>query len=132
MAKYDKQKEQELQEQQKTVPGYKNRIVDVIKEKKAMTLVEVIVAFAILLLGIASLYKASVLSLNQINKADEIQSQMDETLASYYQADAKATTPITGTCSIDGESWELELASGTYVSPNGYYIYYLGTRGDGL
>lgn len=96
-----------------------------LKDKKGMTMVEIIVAFAILLIGLSMLYKTTVFSLQQIQKADKIQSEVDELLNGYYlnQDEGKSAAPQNAAIEIDGKSaGNLQFYTADYEN-DGYHIY---------
>ena len=70
----------------------KIRIKHILKGRDGMTLVEVLAAFAILLMGIAFLYKSTVMSLNQIRKAREVQEQADRAVSEFYEKKAEESS----------------------------------------
>lgn len=110
-----------------------------IKDRKGMTLVEVLVAFAILLMGIAFLYKSTVISLNQIRKARLVQEQSDRAVSEFYEKKAtesseKQTVVMTvkKQDSVDVEAqWGMEVQVGEAKSSDGYFIYFFGQEGSG-
>ncbi|MEF9945408.1 MAG: prepilin-type N-terminal cleavage/methylation domain-containing protein [Lachnospiraceae bacterium] len=57
------------------------------KRTSGMTIVEVIVAFAVLMIGLAGLYKATLLSSNMVAKATQIEKQVDELMNQYYKGE---------------------------------------------
>lgn len=96
-----------------------------LKEKKGMTMVEIIVTFAILLIGLSMLYKTTVFSLQQIQKADRIQTEVDELMNGYYlnQDAGKTAAPQGASIEIDGKAaGSLQFYTGDYEK-GGYHIY---------
>lgn len=111
---------------------------NLIKARSGMTLVEVLVAFAILLMGIAFLYKSTVMSLNQIRKARLVQEQSDKAVSEFYEKKSSATTEKqTAVLTVkkqDSEDavaqWGLEVKIGEAKSSDGYFIYFFGQEGS--
>lgn len=110
----------------------------IIKDRGGMTLVEVLVAFAILLMGIAFLYKSTVLSLNQIRKARVVQEQADEAVSQFYEKKASQSAEEQNavlTVKKQGSDepvaqWGLKVRVGESKSSDGYFIYYFEQEGS--
>lgn len=112
-------------------------------DNKGMTLVEVITAFVILLMGMSALIHATTLSLKLINKSQEVQTEADEAVKYYYKShtdgEAEHVEDVTVTLvPRDGEdAGDMEVKMYTYKSPatdeleGGRYLYYFRTGGDG-
>lgn len=103
-----------------------------------MTLVEVLVAFSILLMGIAFLYKSTVMSLNQIRKARVVQEQADRAVSEFYEKKAAETSeeqnivfsvkkPESDTAEAQ---WGMKVKVGEAKSSDGYFIYFFGQEGS--
>ena len=109
-----------------------------IKERGGMTLVEVLVAFSILLMGIAFLYKSTVMSLNQIRKAKQVQEQSDQAVSEFYEKkSSESTEKQTVLLTVkrqDSEDavaeWGMEVQVGEAKSSDGYFIYFFGQEGS--
>ncbi|MDD4369762.1 MAG: prepilin-type N-terminal cleavage/methylation domain-containing protein [Anaerostipes sp.] len=108
------------------------------KNQKGMTMVEVMVAFVILLLGIAFLYRSTLFSLNQAKMAQEIQKHSDDSYADYYNKAGSSSTEKTTEISIsakDGNTnitWQMPIKFGTAVSSEskgGIHIYFFQLPG---
>lgn len=111
-------------------------------DNKGMTLVEVMTAFVILLMGMSALIHATTLSLKLINKSKEVQIEADEAVKDYYKNHtsdgAKAEKDVTiKLIPKDGQdAGEMELKLYTYESPStaelegGRYLYYFQSGGD--
>lgn len=112
---------------------------NIIKDRKGMTLVEVLVAFAILLMGIAFLYKSTVMSLNQIRKARLVQEQSDQAVSEFYEKKAAESSEkqmvVMTVKKQDSDDvvaqWGLEVQVGEAKSSDGYFIYSFGQEGSG-
>lgn len=110
----------------------------IIKERGGMTLVEVLVAFAILLMGIAFLYKSTVMSLNQIRKARLVQEQADRAASEFYEKkSAESTEKQTVVVTVKKQDsdtavsqWGMEVKVGEAKSSDGYFIYFFGQEGS--
>lgn len=109
---------------------------------KGMTLVEVITAFVILLMGMSALIHATTLSLKLIDKSADVQTEADEAVRYYYKdySDEAAEDEEDITIKLvpqDGkDAGELELKLYTYKSPatdeleGGRRLYYFRSGGD--
>ena len=116
----------------------KIRIKHILKGRDGMTLVEVLAAFAILLIGIAFLYKSTVMSLNQIRKAREVQEQADRAVSEFYEKKAEESsekqTVVLTVKKQDSDTavsqWGMEVKVGEAKSSDGYFIYFFGQEGS--
>ena len=116
----------------------KIRIKHILKGRDGMTLVEVLAAFAILLMGIAFLYKSTVMSLNQIRKAREVQEQADRAVSEFYEKKAEESsekqTVVLTVKKQDSDpavsQWGMEVKVGEAKSRDGYFIYFFGQEGS--
>lgn len=70
------------------------------KKTDGMTMVEVIVAFAVLMIGLAGIYKVTLLSGNMVVKASTIQSQVDDLMNKYYEDKLTDNTLVAGEVEI--------------------------------
>lgn len=119
----------------------KKRLLD----NKGMTLVEVITAFVILLIGMSALVHATTLSLKIINKSQKTQWEADAAVSDYYKtiSGETPTTPRTpteitlvpedgtgiGTMKVDLHTYQSPPASDGSLE-GGRYLYYFRTGGD--
>lgn len=98
------------------------------KNTSGMTMVEVIVAFAILMIGLAGMYKITLMSGNMVAKASSIQAQVDELMNQYYEGKLTDTTVMQENIIIkDDEGNDLIKMTPVikYVeNAEGYRIYY--------
>ncbi|MBS7009302.1 type II secretion system protein [Anaerostipes sp.] len=110
----------------------------ILRQRSGMTLVEVLVAFSILLMGIAFLYKSTVMSLNQIRKARVVQEQADRAVSEFYEKKAAETSeeqnivfsvkkPESDTAEAQ---WGMKVKVGEAKSSDGYFIYFFGQEGS--
>ncbi len=74
-----------------------------VKKKDGMTMVEVIVAFAVLMIGLAGMYKVTLLSWNMVSKASFIQKQVDELMNQYYEGTMTENTIVEGEIQIQNK-----------------------------
>lgn len=98
------------------------------KKTGGMTMVEVIVAFAILMIGLAGMYKITLMSGNMIAKASSIQKQVDDLMNQYYEGKLTDTEVVQENIKITDEA-KKELITITPVikyveNSEGYRIYY--------
>lgn len=113
--------------------------------EKGMTLVEVITAFAILLIGMSALIHATTASLKLINKSQEIQREADAAVSEYYQSEGKdgEGAPVEDIIvnlrpTEGGEAGSMKMKLHTYKSSpdndnnleGGRVLYYFQTGGD--
>lgn len=102
--------------------------------KKGMTMVEVMVAFVILLIGLASLYKATVFAGEQVKKSQIVKEQVDNLMEGYYTENrvlAKIDEEKVLIVKFALEEKKADIAKGTeavkthwidYVSEKGYHL----------
>lgn len=114
-------------------------------DKKGMTLVEVITAFVILLIGMSALIHATTASLKIINKSQEIQREADAAVLEYYKTEGKGggetaaeEIAVTLKPAEGGEAGKMKMKLHTYKSSpdndnnleGGRVLYYFQTGGD--
>lgn len=114
------------------------------KKTDGMTMVEVIVAFAVLMIGLAGMYKVTLLSGNMVIKAFSIQKQVDDLMNRYYKDElpdqtlAKETIEIreqTGQTQDDKNKTPVVTEFTTVIknaeNDEGYHIYYYESPDEG-
>lgn len=112
------------------------------KKTDGMTMVEVIVAFAVLMIGLAGIYKVTLLSGNMTIKASEIQAQVDDLMNKYYEDKLTDATLAAGAIEITEQDKDDTSKTGeklgTFQSvikdaenEEGYHIYYFEDPEEG-
>lgn len=100
------------------------------KNNKGMTIVEVMVAFVLLMIGLGGLFKATQFSTRLINRANERQQNVDAMMREYYENEPVANQTQTVTFSAEGKSWNMQINMGEsdYTTEDGetYQIRYYG------
>lgn len=85
------------------------------RNNKGMTMVEVMVAFVLIVMGLGGLYKATQFSSNLLVRADKLQEEADEMVSQYYQAEPKTDTNQSITFTDGINSWNMNVKKGTYA-----------------
>ncbi|NLW70862.1 MAG: hypothetical protein GX061_07265 [Eubacteriaceae bacterium] len=79
------------------------RIISILKQKKAMTMVNVLAAFAIFMIAVSFFSRAVTISVSYIRQAEEVREKADDALLEYYQDPTPANTPKNCRFLLEGE-----------------------------
>lgn len=104
------------------------------KKTDGMTMVEVIVAFAVLMIGLAGMYKVTLSSWNMVIKSSEIQSQVDDLMNQYYKDKLSDKILAEETIGIKEETNTVDtfsLVIKDAENDDGYHIYYYESPKEG-
>lgn len=95
--------------------------------KSGMTIVEVMVAFLILLLAMSGLYKAAQVSGNMIERAVAVQDSVDELTKYFYTENPQNEVDFAPVISLEGNAYTMSWKSTRYEcrteADGSYYLY---------
>lgn len=101
------------------------------KKTEGMTMVEVIVAFAVLMIGLAGIYKVTLMSWNMVVKAVTIQAEVDDLMNQYYEEKLPGKTLTDEKLELEdrdkNSAGEFNIVIKGAENSEGYHIYYYET-----